>query len=77
MNEPAFDLLPAEARPATTGSKITSPSLASITDSPKEESEQQFSFQTRRNYIREWDSWRRQWEASGGTLRFRPCRVVA
>lgn len=75
MNDPAFDLAAGEARPATAGNKITSPSLASITDSPKEESEPRFSFQKRRDYIREWDSWRNQWEAGGGTLKLGPVKT--
>lgn len=68
MNDNSFDLGTPGIRPPTTTAKITSPSLASITDpaSPKEKSEPRYSFQRRREYIREWDSWRNQWEASGG-----------
>lgn len=68
MNDSAFDRATPEAQPPTAGSKITSPSLASITEpaSPKEETEERYSFQRRGDYIREWDSWRNQWEASGG-----------
>lgn len=69
MHENSFDLGTPGLRSSTAGTKITSPSLASITDpaSPKEKTEPRYSFQRRREYIREWDSWRSQWEASGGT----------
>jgi hypothetical protein len=69
MKDSAFDLEPMEARPPTSGSKITSPSLASITEptSPPVEQEPRHSFQKRRDILAEWDTWRSQWEASGGT----------
>ncbi|KAJ9114646.1 hypothetical protein QFC22_005522 [Naganishia vaughanmartiniae] len=70
MNDNSFDHGTPGVRPSTSGAKITSPSLASITDpaSPKEQSEPTYSFQRRREFIREWDSWRNQWEASGAPM---------
>lgn len=69
MRDSAFDLEPMEAQSPTAGSKITSPSLASITEqtTPSAESKPRWSFEKRRDFLAEWDSWRSQWEASGGT----------
>jgi hypothetical protein len=67
MKDQTFDLESPEARPPTSGSKITSPSLASITEqTTSEEEKPRYNFEKRRDFLAQWDSWRNQWEASGG-----------